>query len=500
MFNYFIRRLLLLPITLFCIILVNFVIVNLAPGDPVTVTEISPEGNAARRDTQSVAFGSDDRYLQFREHYGLTLPILFNLWPTMSEEAVRKMLWQVVYQKKSPDNSEEIPFKEWDQLRINLGDRSRFIMPKLLDIVKDPAIPEAERRMASRFFARGGTRQAYLGFNIDDKQKAYNRKIAKENNLLQANILSSLDSPDEERRKIAQLEDWYQKNSGFYGFEPDFWGKVKLFFFETRFCRYISRVLTLDFGTLRNDNNRTVVSEVVKRFKYSLTLSILPMLFTFVFCQVIGFAMAVKQNGWQDFSLNVICLVLYAAPIFVVAPLLIEKVALNGRFPFTDIPIPLSGFTSPDAEYDRMTSYERLFDIMQHICLPLIAILYGGLAAESRLSRTAVLEVMRQDYVRTAKAKGVSSFTILSKHIGRNAGITIVTAIAGSLGIVLGGSLIVETLFQIDGYGKFFYDAIVNRDYNVIMFSALAGSFLTLAGYLAADIAYTLLDPRVTLE
>ena len=78
--------------------------------------------------------------------------------------------------------------------------------------------------------------------------------------------------------------------------------------------------------------------------------------------------------------------------------------------------------------------------------------------------------------------------------------ITIVTSLAGSLGVILGGSLIVETLFEINGFGKFFYDAILNRDYNVIMFSAIAGSFLALLGYLVADIAYTILDPRVTLD
>lgn len=89
---------------------------------------------------------------------------------------------------------------------------------------------------------------------------------------------------------------------------------------------------------------------------------------------------------------------------------------------------------------------------------------------------------------------------ILFKHVGRNAGVTIVTSLAGSLGIVLGGSLIVETLFDINGFGKFFYEAVLNRDYNVIMFSALAGSFLTLIGYLIADLAYMWLDPRITLE
>jgi len=107
---------------------------------------------------------------------------------------------------------------------------------------------------------------------------------------------------------------------------------------------------------------------------------------------------------------------------------------------------------------------------------------------------------LRQDYVRTARAKGLPHQTVLVKHVGRNAAITVVTSLAASLGVILGGSLIVETVFEINGFGRFFYDAIVNRDYNVVLFSAFAGSFLTLIGYLAADLSYTLLDPRVSLE
>lgn len=500
MLNYIIRRLMLLPLTLFCIIMVNFSIINLAPGDPVTVTEMSPEGIASRKEGNSVAFGSDDRYLLFREFYGLTLPILFNIWPMLSEEEVKSTLWQITNKKSKPDAPEELPFKQWDRLRVNFGDQARFIMPKLLALIEDDKTAAPIREMASRFFARGGMRQGIVGPNLSKEEKRYNKKISQDNNYLKSLVIFPGDSPETAAAKIAKLGDWYQENKKAYRFQPDRWEKISIFFTDTRFYRYMNRVLTLDFGTLRNDNNKTVISEVSKRFKYSLTLSLLPMFFTFILCQFAGFTMAVKQNRWQDLSLNMICLVLYAIPIFVVAPFLIGEVALNGQFLFTHIPIPLGGFTSPDAEYNQMNSYQRLFDVMEHIFLPLIAIIYGSLAAQSRLSRTAVLEVMRQDYVRTAKAKGLPTLAILFKHIGRNAAITIVTSIAGSLGIVLGGSLIVETLFEIDGFGKFFYDAVINRDYNVIMFSTLAGSLLTLIGYLIADIAYTLLDPRVTLE
>lgn len=499
MLNYLARRLLLLPVTLFCIVLVNFVIVNMAPGDPVTITEISPEGTATRKEGQAPAVGSDDRYLQFREFYGLTLPILFNNWTMISLEKVRSHL-NVLHAHRYKNSKETLSFKELDQLRIQTGDQARFTMPSLLSILLNRQDPPAIRQLASRFFVRGGTRQAILGPDLTEEEQAYNTKISADNLLLSASIFLPTDDQKVIQQKADKLNAWYEANKIRYHFEPSVASKIYIFFFETRFWKYMSRVFTLDFGTLRNDANKTVVSEVVKRFKYSLTLALIPMITTFFLCQLFGFFMAYRQNTAADHFLNVIFLILYAIPVFVVAPFLIEKIAINHHFPFTDIPIPYTGFTSPKRIYEHETSLQRLLDIFSHILLPLIAIMYGSLAAQARLSRTAVLEVLRQDYIRTAKAKGVPPFQILWKHVGRNAGITIITSIASSLGIVLGGSLIVETLFEIDGFGKFFYDAVINRDYNVIMFSTLAGSFLTLIGYLAADIAYTLMDPRVTLE
>lgn len=499
MINYVIRRLILLPITLFCIVLVNFVIVNLAPGDPVTVTEISQEGGANRSADRSMAFGSDERYLQFREHYGLTLPILFNTWPWISQNDVDQTIKKLITRKELVDGS-EIPVKDYDQLRVSLGDQSRYIMPKLLSIIENSHENILTRSMATRFFVRGATQQATLGSNLTEEQAIANRKIAIDNHLLRDFVITPKDTREQVANQVSQIKAWYLENKKRYRFEPAFVEKIKILFLETRFFRYMGRVLTLDFGTMRNDNNKTVISEVTKRFKYSLTLALFPMLVTFVLCQIFGTLMAYKQNQWQDYSLSVFFLVLYALPVFVVAPFLIEEVALNRNFPFTHTPIPISGFSSPDSIYNQLNTYQRLLDIFKHICLPLIAIMYGSLAAQSRLARTAVLEVLRQDYVRTAWAKGVPPSSILFKHVGRNASITIVTSIASSLGIVLGGSLIVETLFEINGFGKFFYDAVINRDYNVIMFSSLAGSLLSLIGFLLADIAYTVLDPRLTLE
>ncbi len=500
MFAYIVRRLLLLPLTLFAIVFVNFVIINLAPGDPTTVTEVSAEGDATRKEDKAVAFGSDQRYLAFREFYGLTLPILFNTWPSIDEEDVVTTLTRLSERKWQPGDEEEMSVKEYDGMRVKLGDQARYVMPSLYETAKNPSVSADTQQLAIHFLIRGGTRQGHIGAGLTAEQRLENRKIAGDNQLLHEQRWDSDDDAATRSEKLAVIGKWIAENRENYQLAPTFGQKARIFFLETRFCRYFGRVLSLDFGTLRNDPNRTVISEVTKRFKYSLTLSILPLFITFGLCQFFGFTMALKQNGWQDLSLNVMFLILYATPVFVVAPFLIEKVALHHTFPFTEEPIPFSGFNSAEAVYRNLTSGERLLDIAKHIALPLVAVLYGALATQSRLARTAVLEVLRQDYVRTARAKGLGTLSILGKHVGRNAAITIVTSLAGSLGVVLAGSLIIETIFGIDGFGRFFYEAIINRDYNVIMFSALAGAFLSLVGYLLADISYTLLDPRVTLD
>lgn len=496
---YLLRRLLLLPLTLACIAVVNFAILNLAPGDPVTVTEVTPEGVASRSATQGVTFNTNDRYLQFREHYGLTLPVFLNTWPWLSRNEVQQALQQLIDHKSSP-NDPPYSLKEYDAKRVLLGDQARFVLDKLAAIAEDHALPLNMRRMAIIFFVRGGTLQAHIGPKITVEEKKENKRIARDNELLRSLLAMPQDTEDQMAQAAAAARSWLDSRRALFPLDLALGQKISAALLDTRFCRYFSRVFTLDFGTLRNDSNKTVVSEVAKRFKYSLTLSLIPLVLTFFLCQVLGLTMACYHGRSLDHFLNFLCLILYALPIFVVVPFLIEKVAFNRNFPGTAIPIPLSGFTSREEIYAAMTSGQRLLDIAEHICLPLVALLYGSLAAQARLARTSVLEVLRQDFVRTARAKGVPPLQLLVFHVGRNAAITIVTSVAGSLGVILGGSLVVETLFEIDGFGKFFYDAVINRDYNVVMFSALAGSLLSLLGYLLADFAYMWLDPRVNLE
>lgn len=492
---YLIRRLLLLPVTLFAIILVNFVILNLVPGDPVTQLDRSMTGEA-ERSTELESGGEESHHLQFREHYGLTKPILLNFWGMLTKNEIEEGLKKLASRKI---NEEEMSVHTYHQLKTLWGDRASYILPLLLDCAKNETTSLPERRLALNLFIRGGTRMGYVGSALTKEKKEKNRQISQSNQFLSAQKALDTDTNSQLKEKAINLSLWLSEHPEFHR-SNTLNEKMWTIFLDTRFFRYLQRVIFLDFGTLRNDSHKTVISEVAKRLKYSLTLAVLPMFLTFALCQIFGMLMAYYHKKWVDHLLNITFLILFAIPVFVTAPFLIENFSLNQTLPFLNISLPYSGFHRPMADYIQLTSIERLGDISLHLVLPLISVMYGTLAVQSRLSRTAFLEVMSQNHVRTARAMGFPLMSILWKHVARNGAITIMTSLATSLGVILGGSLIVETVFEINGFGKFFYEAILNRDYNVVLFSAFASSLLSLIGYLIADLSYTFLDPRVTLN
>ncbi|MEG2354638.1 MAG: ABC transporter permease [Victivallaceae bacterium] len=492
MLNYFLKRILLLPVTLCVIILVNFIILNFAPGDSCEDKGGDFFGEAGKSDRMKIYKGPD-RHLLFREHYGLTLPILFNNYPAISHAQVKKAISDL---KKSKDNpaATKVSFSE---LRVRWGDRARYIMPILLFEASNASASLAYRSIAADLFIRGGLKSGITGFNLTPEQICYNREVSEDGALLLKLLSREGEDLESFEKRYQALREWFDKKGGYNAFVFKGVKKYKIFFFETRLCRYLSKIVRLDFGSLRSDTNKPVIDEVTKRIKYSLLLSVLPMCFVFVLCQIFGMIMAVYRNKWPDHILNILFLILFSVPVFVAVPWMIENFAINKTIPFTNIPVPYADLYSSKEIFDQLSSFGRLIDIVTHCVFPFIAVSYGAFASQSRFSRSIFLNLLKQDYVRTAVAKGLPKLDILVKHVGRNAAIPLVTSLASSLGAILGGALVVETLFEINGFGRFFYQAVLDRDHNVILFSVLAGSCLSLLGYLLGDLSYALLDPRI---
>jgi peptide/nickel transport system permease protein len=141
-----------------------------------------------------------------------------------------------------------------------------------------------------------------------------------------------------------------------------------------------------------------------------------------------------------------------------------------------------------------------LLDRLWHLVLPIVCLTYGGLAYLSRLTRASMLEVIREDYIRTARAKGLSERVVIFKHAFRNALLPLITLFAFLLPSMFGGSVIIESIFSVPGMGQLGFEAVLSRDYPVIMAITAISAFLTLAGLLVSDILYAALDPRIKLE
>jgi peptide/nickel transport system permease protein len=160
--------------------------------------------------------------------------------------------------------------------------------------------------------------------------------------------------------------------------------------------------------------------------------------------------------------------------------------------------LPISGLQSLD--YARLSLGGKILDRLRHLILPVLVGSLGGLAGFSRYMRSNMLEVIRQDYIRTARAKGLAERTVIYKHALRNALLPVVTILGLSVPSLIGGGVIFETIFAIPGMGQLFYNSVMSRDYPVIMGILVIGAALTLLGNLLADISYALVDPRIRLS
>jgi peptide/nickel transport system permease protein len=149
---------------------------------------------------------------------------------------------------------------------------------------------------------------------------------------------------------------------------------------------------------------------------------------------------------------------------------------------------------------DQMTTLEYIKDIAWHVTLPIICMSYGSLAALSRYARTGLLDVIRADYIRTARAKGLPEGIVIIKHAARNGMILILMLMATLLSVLIGGSVIIEVIFGIPGMGSYIFESITLRDYNAVMAVLLISSTLTLIGMLLSDLSYALVDPRITFD
>ncbi|MCP4176357.1 MAG: ABC transporter permease [bacterium] len=250
-----------------------------------------------------------------------------------------------------------------------------------------------------------------------------------------------------------------------------------------------------NFGTsIAVDKGRPVLSLILERLPVTLTINFWAILITYIISIPLGVFSAVTKRKKLDRFITFMLFFLYSLPVFWVALLLQTVFCKGGIYPI----FPLKGITIGNIE--GLSTWQIFFQVSTHYILPIVCLSYSGFAGLSRYARASMLEVVKKDYVRTARAKGLPEYVVIFKHALRNAVITLITLFAGLIPGLIAGSIIIEYVFSIPGMGDLSMLALSSRDIPLLMSLFGFGGALTLIGILVADILYVMADPRISFQ
>ena len=256
---------------------------------------------------------------------------------------------------------------------------------------------------------------------------------------------------------------------------------------------WMTGLLHLNFGKSFKDQ-RPVLTRIQEALPLTLALNLIEIILVYFISSPLGVFSALRRESILDKGLMLFMFVLYSLPSFWVATLLLMYLASGDHLNW----FPLVGIMSDGAE--DYPFWMKLGNIAWHLVLPVTAMVYGSFAFLTRFSRSTMLDVVKQDYVRTALAKGLPRRTVIWRHAFRNQLIPLITLMGTLLPALLGGSIIIEQIFSIPGMGKLAFESVLARDYPTIMAITTISAFLTLVSLLLSDLAYVWVDPRITFE
>ncbi len=261
-----------------------------------------------------------------------------------------------------------------------------------------------------------------------------------------------------------------------------------------RYFEMLGNYLTFDLGE-SYFQHKSVIELISEKLPVSISLGMWTFFLTYLTCIPLGVAKAVRDGTPFDLFTSTLVLIGYAIPGFVLG---IAMLVLFGGGSFWDL-FPLRGLVSDN--WEQLSWFGKILDYLWHMVLPVTAMMVGSFAVMTMLTKNSFLEEIRKQYVLTARAKGLSENSVLYKHIFRNAIIPLITGFPGAfIGAFFTGSLLIETIFSLDGLGLLSYDSVLNRDYPVVMGSLYLFTLLGLVAKLLTDISYVLVDPRIQFE
>lgn len=252
---------------------------------------------------------------------------------------------------------------------------------------------------------------------------------------------------------------------------------------------WLKKFVKFDFGESFSQDRKKVTAKIAERLPVTLWLNFASLILIFVIALPLGVFSAYFKDSIFDKAVTVFVFIGFAVPTFWLALLCMYYFGVKLGV------LPISGLTSYN--FNEMSFYEKVIDIVKHAALPVLLSVFGSLAGLSRFARNSMLDVLNEDYILAARARGIGENKIIFKHALKNALLPVVTIIGLSIPGLIGGSVIFESIFSIPGMGQLFYQSVMMRDYPVIMGILVIGAVLTLLGNLLSDIMYAVVDPRI---
>jgi peptide/nickel transport system permease protein len=256
-------------------------------------------------------------------------------------------------------------------------------------------------------------------------------------------------------------------------------------------------LLALDLGE-EMQRKTSVAEELLRRLKVTVPLSLISLLLSYAIAIPLGIYSVRRQGTLIDALLSIGIFVLFSIPTFWAGLMLIRIFGVTGPDWWWWPRLPVLGLFNKD--HSAMGEWEQVWDVLLHCIMPVATLTYGGFTYLSRQMRGGMLEVVRQDYIRTARAKGLSERVVIYKHALRNSVIPVITLFASILPIMVGGSIIVESVFDIPGMGRYAFEGLLRRDFYIVMSTTIFVGIMTQIGLLLSDVSYALVDPRIRYD
>ncbi|MBK7874086.1 MAG: ABC transporter permease [Saprospiraceae bacterium] len=463
MLHYLLKRMLIFIPTLVIISLVSFGLSKLAPGDPINSDD---DSKLDIRDRERV-------YRETAQFWGLDKPTFyFNL----SSAAYPDTLYKIVLKERRKTLQNLVAqYGNWSEIEnyyhhiqsselflFSLSNTNQF---KELSIV------------------RSNVRELYLQYQ-DHRINSILKKL--QNQLAQDSLLAGVSGD-----RFTQLENAYinikEKSTPNKLFIPD----IKWYGFDNQYHYWFRNFLTGDFGRSYYDS-RPVASKLKDAIFWTLIINCTAILIAYLLSIPLGVFSAVRKDTLWDRIVTITLFILYSLPTFWIATLLMIFLTLP-QYGIELFPTMGLGNVPKDASF-----WEKFTTRAEHLILPIFCLTYASLAFISSQMRGGMLDVLRQDFVRTARAKGLPENKVIWRHAFRNALFPVITIFAAVFPAAIAGSVVIEVIFNIPGMGKLTIDAINTRDYPVVYTVLMLSAVLTMIGILVADIMYAMLDPRVS--